>query len=125
MPESSLKGSPYTDVMTMDVTDITQQETFVVFGPTSIPAKATIHVDWMPGPQGLFPYSDVAPTYLVRNPTAGFAGEYTLAQAHIDFSFTSQVSATDKTPFTFTTNPDGQKVLFAQVGHEMNGSFVR
>jgi len=120
-----MKGSPYTDLMTLDVTDVPQQETFVVFGPTSVPGKATIHVDWMPGPQGLFPYSDAAPTYLVRNSAAGFAGEYTLAQAHIDFSFTSQVSATDKTPFTFTTNPDGQKVLFSQVGHEMNGSFVR
>jgi hypothetical protein len=125
VPETSVKGNPYTDLMTLDVTDIPQQETFVVFGPTVVASKATIHVDWMPGPQGLFPYPDAAATYEVNNPAAGFAGEYTLAQAHIDFSFTSQVSATDKTPFTFTTNPEGQKVLFAQVGHEKNGSFVR
>ena len=54
----------------------------------------------------------------------GFAGEYILAGAHMDFSFTSQVSATDKTPFSFTSNPDGQRVLFAEVGHEMNGMYL-
>jgi hypothetical protein len=88
-------------------------------------SKATVHVDWMPGIQGLYPYFDPVPNYAVRSADGGFAGEYILAGAHMDFSFTSQVSATDKTPFSFTSNPEGQRVLFAEVGHEMNGIYLR
>jgi hypothetical protein len=125
VPETSLTGNPYTAKMTLDFVDAPQQETFVVFGPTSVPARASVRVEWLPGFQGLFPFIEPVPTYTARNPTAGFAGEYTLSGASISFSFTSQVSATDKTPFTFTSDPQGQRVLFAQVGHERTGIFVR
>ena len=96
-PESSVKGNPYTSLMTLDIADAPQQDTFVFLAPTVAPAKATVHVDWMPGIQGLYPYSDPVPNYPVRSADGGFAGEYILAGAHMDFSFTSQVSATDKT----------------------------
>lgn len=125
MPEASLTGNPYTTKMTLDFADAPQQETFVVFGPTSVPAKATVHLEWFPGYQAIYPYFDPAPTYSVRDPVAGFAGTYTLAGAHIDFSFTSETGASDKTPFTFTSDPDGQRVLFAQVGHEVHGIYLR
>jgi hypothetical protein len=125
VPETSVTGSPYTAKMTLDYVDAPQQETFVAFGPTSVPAKASVHVEWQPGIQGLYPYFDPAPTYSIRNSTLGVAGIYTLAGANVSFSFTSQVSETDKTPFTFTTNPEGQRVLFAQVGHESTGVFAR
>jgi len=124
-PERSVKGNPYTSLMTLDLADAPQQDTFVFLAPTVAPAKATVHVDWMPGIQGLYPYSDPVPNYPVRSADGGFAGEYILAGAHMDFSFTSQVSATDKTPFSFTSNPEGQRVLFAEVGHEMNGIYLR
>jgi hypothetical protein len=111
--------------MTLDLTDAPQQDTFVEFGPTVVPIKATIHLEWLPGFQGLYPYFDPVPTYTVRNPALGFEGEYTLAGASINFSFSSQGSATDKTPFSFTSNPDGQRVLFAQVGHEATGIYAK
>jgi hypothetical protein len=125
VPETSLTGTPYTGKMTLEFADAPQQETFVVFGPTSVPARASVRVEWLPGFQGLYPYFEPVQTYTVRDPTLGFAGEYTLSGANIRFSFTSQVSATDKTPFSFTSDPQGQRVLFAQVGHERTGSFAR
>jgi hypothetical protein len=126
VPEASLRGNPYTAVMTLDFVDAPQHEAFATGAtPEVMGAKATVHVDWMPGAAGLFTGLETGASYIFRSPAAGFAGEYTLSGAHIDFSFTSQVSATDTTPFTFTSNPDGQRVLFAQVGHELNGLFMR
>lgn len=124
VPEASLTGTPYTSQMALDLTDLPTSDSFIIFGPNEVPSKASMAITWMPGPQGLFPYNDPMPTYSISNPSGGYAGEYTLAGSHIDFSFTSQVSATDKTPFSFTTDPDGQRLLFAQVGHEVNGLFM-
>jgi hypothetical protein len=125
VPESSVKGSPYTSTMTLDFTDAPQQETFVLFGPTTVASKATVQLEWTPGYQSLFPYFDPVPTYTIRNEESRHQGTYSLAGARVNFSFTSQKSATDTTPFTFTSNPEGQRVLFAQVGHESNGVFFR
>jgi hypothetical protein len=125
VPEASVKGSPYTTTMTLDFVDAPQQETFVVFGPTRAAAKATVSLEWSPGYQSLFPYFEPSPTYSVRDEALRYLGTYSLASARINFSFTSQVSATDTTPFTFTNNPEGQRVLFAQVGHESHGIFFR
>jgi hypothetical protein len=123
VPETSVTGNPYTTKMTLDFADAPQQETFVVFGPTRVAAKATVHLEWFPGYQSIYPYFDPAPTYTIRNAAGGYTGIYTLAGAHMDFSFTSETGASDKSPFTFTSDPDGQRVLFAQVGHEDNGVF--
>jgi hypothetical protein len=111
--------------MTLEFTDAPQQETFQAFAPTVVPAKASVRVEWLPGFQGLYPYWDPAATYVFRNPAGGYTGVYTLAGANVSFSFTSQISATDKTAFTFTTNPEGQRVLFAQVGYEQHGIYAR
>lgn len=108
----------------LDLQNVVQSDSIVPFGPKEMPATATVHVDWMTGPQGLYPLVEPAPSYVFQSPAAGFAGEYTLSGAHVDFSLTTQVSATDKAPFTFTSSPDGQRVLFAQVGHEEDGIFV-
>jgi hypothetical protein len=124
VPEASVTGSPYTALMSLDLKNAVQSDSVVPFGPTETPAMATVHVDWMPGLNGLYPTTEGAPTYVFSSPAAGFAGEYTLAGAHIDFSVTTQVSPTDKTPFTFTSDPGGQRVLFAQVGHEVDGTFL-
>lgn len=129
MPEASVQGSPFGPNMTLDFTDQTLHDAFTFGGtPEFLTAKASVHVDWTPGTvEGLLgvPVFEQARSYVVRNPTSVFQGVYSLAQASVNFSFTSQVSATDKTPFTFTTNPDGQRLLFAQVGFEMNGIFFR
>jgi hypothetical protein len=125
VPETSLTGSPYASTMSLDLKNVIQSDSFVVFGPTEAPAMASVHVDWMTGVNGLFPVPfEQAPTYVAWSPAAGFAGEYTLSGAHVDFSVTTQASATDSTPFTFTSSPEGQRVLFAQVGHEEDGQFV-
>jgi hypothetical protein len=110
--------------MSLDLKNVVQSDSIVPFGPKEMPATATVHVDWMTGVNGLYPVVEPAPTYIFQSPAAGFAGEYTLSGAHVDFSLTTSASATDKTPFTFTSSPDGQRVLFAQVGHEEDGIFV-
>jgi len=125
VPETSVKGNPYTSTMTLDFSDAPQQETFVVFGPTTIAAKATVQLEWTPGYQSLFPYVDPVPTYTIRNEAGRYQGTYSPAGARINFSFTTQKSATDTTPFTFTSNPEGQRTLFSQVGHESSGIFFR
>jgi hypothetical protein len=124
--DSSLKGNPFSADMTLDFANAPQHDHFQTGAPMFIDtAKATVHLDWMPGPAGNFPPLEPAVPYFVSDPTAVFAGNYVISQAHIDFSFTSQVSLTDTTPYTFTSNPDGQRVLFAQVGHEVNGLFAQ
>jgi hypothetical protein len=129
VPDASVKGSPFAAMMTLDYADQQLHDAFTFGGtPELLTAKATVHAEWTPGTvEGLLgaPVFDGARSYAVRNSTAVFQGVYSLAQVHVDFSFTSQVSATDKTPFTFTTNPEGQRLLFAQVGFEMNGLFFR
>ncbi len=127
VPDGSVIGSPFAPKMTLDYVDQQLHDAFQEGAtPELLTAKATVHAEWTPGTvEGLIPVFDAARSYVVRSPTAVFQGVYSLAQARVDFSFTSQVSATDKTPFTFTTNPDGQRVLFAQVGEEMNGLFFR
>jgi len=125
IPEASVKGSPYTALMTLYYTDAPEHEAFQELTQPEVAAKATVHLEWSPGFQSLYPYFDPLVSYSYRNTVAGFSGVYTPAGAKIDFSFTSQVSRTDKTPFTFTSNPDGQRVLFAQVGQEVTGSYVR
>ncbi len=124
VPETSVTGSPYSSAMSLDLREIVQSDSVVPFGPQEMPSKAAVHVDWAPGVNGLYPTVEPAPSYVFQSPAAGFSGEYTLSSAHVDFSITTQVSPTDKTPFTFTSSPDGQRVLFAQVGHEEDGIFA-
>lgn len=124
VPEASLTGSPYASTMSLDLKNVIQSDSFIPFGPTEVPAMASVHVDWMTGVNGLYPVTEPAPTYVAQSPGSGFSGEYTLSGAHVDFSVTTQVSATDSTPLTFTSSPDGQRVLFAQVGHEEDGRFA-
>jgi hypothetical protein len=124
IPDGSLTGNPFTSLMSLDFANAPHHDHFQGGAIPFVPAMATVHVDWTPGVTGIFPASEPAVPYFVDDPVAVFAGDYILSQAHINFSFTSQVSLTDTTPFTFTSNPDGQKVLFAQVGHELNGVFL-
>jgi hypothetical protein len=127
IPDASVIGNPFAPTMTLDYKDQQLHDAFQQGAtPELLTAKATVHAVWTPGTvEGINPVGDQLRSYVVREPAAVFEGVYTLAQAHVDFSFTSQVSATDKTPFTFTTNPDGQRMLFAQVGQEANGIFFR
>ena len=125
--DASLTGDPFAPKMVLDYKDQTMHDAFQFAAtPELLTAKASVHAEWTPGtPPGINPVADMSRSYVFRDPVAVFQGFYTLAQAHVDFSFTSQVSATDKTPFTFTSNPDGQVMLFAQVGTETNGIFFR
>jgi hypothetical protein len=126
--EESLKGNPFTSLMTLDLVDTPQHDSYLL-GPGSenLAAKATLHVEWRPGVNA---YTWSSPKRRVESVEGeydftGFVGSYSLSLAHMDFSFTSTLSRKDRaTPFTFKSNPEGQKVQFAQVGHEMNGIFV-
>lgn len=122
VPEGSVKGSPYTGTMTLDFSDAPQHDHFQFGAEPMAAATATVHVEWSPAPIGSFP-SLIPPGYFTGG--NGYRGDYLISQAVIDFSFTSQVSATDATPFTFTSNREGQRLLFAQFGHEWTGIFIR
>lgn len=122
VPDGSVKGTPFTPTMTLDFSDAPQHDHFQVGADSMAPARATVHVEWSPGTPGLLP-GLIPGSYFYNG--SGFRGDYLLAQAVIDFSFTSQVDATDTTPFTFTSDREGQRLLFAQVGHEWTGAFVR
>jgi hypothetical protein len=126
IPDASLTGNPFAPTMVLDYKDQTMHDSFHYVPQELTTAKATLHAEWTPGTAaGINPVSDMQRSYVVHDPVGMFQGVYSLAQAHVDFSFTSQVSETDKTLFTFTSNPDGQVQLFAQVGEEMNGIFFR
>jgi hypothetical protein len=123
IPEESLTGNPFSSTMVAAAADVPQHDNFVLGGAREFTgARATVRVEWQPLPST---YTWSAPK--TREGDAiftGFVGSYSLATARVEFSFTSQATARDATVFTFTSNPDTQRVIFAQVGHEMNGSLV-
>jgi hypothetical protein len=61
-------------------------------------------------------FSGVTSRRKIRDTSAGFAGEFLTTGAHIDWSMS-------KSGFSFRSNPAGQTVLTALLGHERNGSF--
>src|SRR5437588_1292278 len=79
VPDASLTGSPFAPLMTLQFADAPQHDHFQTGAATQVSAKATVHVDWMPGPAGNFPPLEPAILYSVRNPAAAFAGEYVLS----------------------------------------------
>jgi hypothetical protein len=123
IPEASLKGNPYSSIMTVEAVDVQQHDNYQLGGAREFPdAKATIKVEWQPLPST---YTWSAPkTREGDSIFTGFVGSYSLATARVEFSFTSRVSARDATVFTFKSNPESQRMIFAQVGHEINSTFV-
>ena len=61
-------------------------------------------------------FSGVTSRRKIRNTEVGFAGEFVETGAHIDWSMSEP-------GFTFHTDPGGQTVIAAFLGHERNGSF--
>jgi hypothetical protein len=100
--------------MALELTNVPQLNSFQIFALPEKPSTASLRLEWTPG----------VDAYVYRSSRVGFVGSYRLAQARIDFSFTTPASATDDSVFTFRSNPEGQRVVFAQVGHEMNGLFA-
>jgi hypothetical protein len=123
VPDESLQGNPFAPRMTLDIVNVLQHEAFHVGGTPERRGRLSVHLEWRPGVSG-DPFSPTGYLYSFRSDAARFAGDYLLSEAHVDFSFNSVVSLTDNSVFTFASNPKDQRVIFAQVGHEVNGIFL-
>jgi hypothetical protein len=115
VPDSSVRILPFGQKVVLDLVDAPVSDSFQIFGPVNQSARATVHLEWLPGKQ----------RRADNNPALGFAGQFVVSQAHVDFTTSGPTSATDATPFSFHTNPLGQQSVWAQVGHEVNGVFLR
>jgi hypothetical protein len=114
VPENSLRITPFGELATLDLVDLPISDSFdKAFGPTNLPAKATLHVEWLPG----------VDTYTYRSAPGKFAGNYFPALVRIEWSASGATSATDATPYTFRSGPE-QRTTYAQVGREVTGTFV-
>jgi hypothetical protein len=82
----------------------------LLHGP-SVPATASFSVQW----------SGVIKRVKVRNVETGFAGEFVVTGARMEY--TASVPAHD---FVFASDPAAPlTVVFAEIGHERNGRFFR
>jgi hypothetical protein len=81
----------------------------LLHGP-SVPATATFKVNW----------AGVIKRVKVSNEAAGFAGQFVVT--HATMAYTASVPAHS---FTFVSDPAStSKEVYAEIGHEHNGSFL-
>jgi len=76
--------------------------------PPSVAAACSFAIQWA---------SPVTNRSQVNDPTVGFAGDFVLNQA------TMQWSASNASGLRFVSNPSGTTSAFAQLGHMRNGVF--
>jgi hypothetical protein len=115
VPDRSVQIQPFGQKVVLDLVNVPVSDSFQGFGPVNLPARATVHLEWLLGKQ----------VRADNNPALAFAGQFVVSPAHVDFTTSGPTSATDATPFSFRTNPRGQQSVWGQVGHEVNGVFLR
>jgi hypothetical protein len=115
VPDGSVEVAPFESMVSLDLWNQAVSDSFQAFGPVNMPAKITLHVQWMPGSKA----------QSFSNADQGYAGIYLSSQAQIDWTASGPTSATDATPFSFHSSAEGQQTTGAAVGHEVDGSLGR
>jgi hypothetical protein len=115
VPDESVQMNLLGDRVMLDLWDLPVSDSFQSGGPTNMPAKLTLHGQWLS--------SLKARTY--RDTQQHFAGIYAPAQVQLEWSTTGPTSANDNSAFGFQSDRQAQTADFAQVGREATGSLAQ
>lgn len=115
VPDDSVHATTLGSPVSLDLFELPVSDSFQAFGPTNMPARFTLHLQWRPGIKAL--------TY--QSTQQGVTGIYLPAEVRLDWAASGPTSATDATPFRFQSALQGQQTSFAAVGYEVNGSLAR